>query len=280
MKPPNERHDFAPHILLVEDDTTNQLIASEILQTLGYEVDTAENGYEAVDAVKGNGYDLILMDCQMPEMDGFEATIAIRRHEQEKNAGNRTPIIALTGNVIQDIREQCQEAGMDDYLSKPFTISELQEKLGDWIKPIAIKAPKSPQKNTASQGTQQPVASYSEEDEPAVLDLSKLSILKELDVEGEPSIVDQVISSYLSDTEPLIFTLGETFESGNLEQLQRIAHSLKSSSANVGAMIVSELSKTLEINCKKKHLDNTIELINRIKTEFFRAKDALNQEIS
>ncbi|MCK5195497.1 MAG: response regulator [Desulfobulbaceae bacterium] len=280
MEAPNERHDFASRILLVEDSTTNQLVASEILKVMGCEVDIAENGCEAVDAVKEKEYDLILMDCQMPVMDGFKATTEIRRHEQEENAGTRIPIIALTGNVIHGVQEKCQAAGMDDYLSKPFTIDELQEKLGHWINPMATKELKAPHEKIEAQDTQKSEAEQTEEDERPALDLSKLSILHELQAEGEPSIVGLIVSTYLADTEPLISLLGETFESGDLEQLQRIAHSLKSSSANVGAMIVSALSKDLEIHCKNKSLDNTLELIPRIKTEFVRAKDALNQEVS
>jgi two-component system, sensor histidine kinase and response regulator len=277
---PNKRYDFSSRILLVEDNATNQLVAAEILKTMGCEVDIAENGCEAVDAVKEKEYDLILMDCQMPVMDGFEATTEIRHHEQGKNAGIRIPIIALTGNVVQGVQEQCQAAGMDGYLSKPFSMAELQEKLGHWIKPVATTEITPPHEKTGFQDTRQPEAEQIEENGQSPLDLSKLSILHELEVEGEPSIVGQVISTYLTDTDPLISTLDETFESGDLEQLQRIAHSLKSSSANVGAMIVSDLSKDLEMNCKNKSLDNTIELINRIKTEFIRAKDALNKELS
>lgn len=260
----------------MEDNTTNQKVASEILQIMGCEVDIAENGREGVDAVKEKEYELILMDCQMPVMNGFEATSEIRRHEEEGHTGTRIPIIALTGNAIQGIQEQCQEAGMDDYLSKPFTITELQEKLGRWIDPMAIKEFKSPQEKIEHQ---RPNTEQIDEDEAAVLDISKLSMLRELDVEGEPSIVGQVISTYLTDAEPLISILNETFETRNLEQLHRTAHSLKSSSANVGAMIVSDLSKNLEMNCKNNSLDNTIELINQIKLEFIRAKDALSREL-
>ena len=280
MEAPYEHHDFASRILLVEDSVTNQLVASEILKLMGCETDIAENGCEAVDAVKEKEYDLILMDCQMPVMDGFEATTEIRRHEQGQNAGTRIPIIALTGNVVQGVQEQCQAAGMDDYLSKPFTMAELQEKLGHWIKPVATTEYKSPHEKIEAQDTQEPETGKTEEDERPPLDLSKLSILHELQAEGEPSIVGLIVSTYLADTEPLMSLLDETFESGDLEQLQRIAHSLKSSSANVGAMIVSDLSKDLETHCKNKSLDNALELINRIKTEFIRAKDALNKEVS
>ena len=278
VEDPNERHDFTSRILLVEDIITNQLVVSERLKTMGCVVDIAENGSEAVEAVKEKEYDLILMDCQMPVMDGFEATKEIRRYELEKNAGTRIPIIALTGNVIQGIQEQCKEAGMDDYLSKPFTKGDLLEKLGHWIESMATKELESRHEKLEDQDTQEPAAELTEDENLPILDLSKLSMLRELQVNGQPSIVDRIVSTYLTETEPLISLLGETFESGDLEKVQRIAHSLKSSSANVGAMIVSELSKDLQINYKNKSPANTKDIINRIQIEFFRAKNALNQE--
>ncbi len=279
IKDPNKHHAFASRILLVEDNTTNQLVACEILKRMGCEVDIVENGCEAVDAVKEREYDLILMDCQMPVMDGFEATMEIRLHEREENVGSRIPIIALTGNVIQGVQEQCQEAGMDDYLSKPFTISELREKLSRWIEPVATTELKVLQGKLVDQITQEKKSKQAEVNDLPLLDPSKISLLHDLQIEGEPSFIRHIVSNYLADTEPLMALLTDIFESGDLEKLQRIAHTLKSSSGNVGAMIVSELCKDLESNCKNRDLANIKEIINRIKKEFVRAKDALNQEI-
>ena len=266
-------------ILIVEDNKTNQLVVSEMLQKMNCVIDIAENGCEAVDAVQEKEYDLIFMDCHMPEMDGFEATKEIRRYELEKNPGTRIPIVALTGDVIQGIREQCREAGMDDYLSKPCTMSGLQEKLDRWVKPMSTKELKSPHEKIGAEDIQEQEAEQTEEEKVPILDSSKLSMLHELQPEGEPSIVGRIVSIYLKETEPLISLLGEAFESGDLEKVQRIAHGLKSSSANVGAMIVSELSKDLEINNKNKNLGKTKDIINRIQIEFIRAKNALNQEV-
>ena len=270
---------FASHILLVEDNSVNQFVACEMLKSLDCSVEIAENGCEAVDAVKEKKYDLVLMDCQMPVKNGFEATKDIRLHELRQSTANRIPIIALTGNVIQGVRQQCLEAGMDDYLSKPFTMRELQEKLAHWVKPVLTKELKKTPAIQQSLDNQTLKGKAIPTAERAPLDLSRLNMLHSLQIEGEPSIVAHVVSMYLTDAEPLIAGLDEIFESGEMEKLQRTAHSLKSSSANVGAVIVSELCQELEVHCKNKKFVDTIENINRIKTEFVRARDSLNQEI-
>ena len=271
---------FASHILLVEDNSVNQFVACEMLKSLDCSVEIAENGCEAVDAVKEKKYDLVLMDCQMPVKNGFEATKDIRLHELRQSTTNRIPIIALTGNVIQGVRQQCLEAGMDDYLSKPFTMRELQEKLAHWVKPVLTKELKKTPAIQQSLDNQTLKGKAIPTAERAPLDLSRLNMLHSLQIEGEPSIVAHVVSMYLTDAEPLIAGLDEIFESGEMEKLQRTAHSLKSSSANVGAVIVSELCQELEVHCKNKKFVDTIENINRIKTEFVRARDSLNQEIA
>ncbi len=117
-------------ILLVEDNPVNQEVGLGMLETLGYHVDVVENGRQALDAFWQTRYDLVLMDCQMPEMDGFEATKAIRAKEA---AASHTPIIAMTANAMVGDREQCLAAGMDDYLSKPFSLEMLEDMLSQWL---------------------------------------------------------------------------------------------------------------------------------------------------
>ena len=104
-----------------------------MLEQLGCRVQVVCNGREALDAFVQEDYDLMLMDCHMPEMDGFESTAAIRHHEQSQSAKRHTPIIALTADVMKGVQEQCLEHGMDDYLSKPFTLTQLQTVLSRWV---------------------------------------------------------------------------------------------------------------------------------------------------
>ena len=120
-------------ILLAEDNQINQDVAADMLAVLGYSVNTVSNGLEALDAATNHAYDLILMDCHMPEMDGFAATVAIRQweHEQRRSA---VPIIAITADVQQGIRERCREAGMVDYMSKPYSIKKLDILLNRWLR--------------------------------------------------------------------------------------------------------------------------------------------------
>jgi CheY-like chemotaxis protein len=118
--------------LLVEDNLINQQVALGILQIQGYSVTVVNNGKEALDAHAQSAFDLILMDCDMPEMDGFEATKEIRGRERS-SIGTRVPIIALTANAMAQDRDNCLNAGMDDHLSKPFSILMLQDMLARWL---------------------------------------------------------------------------------------------------------------------------------------------------
>ncbi|NVN89733.1 MAG: response regulator [Desulfuromonadales bacterium] len=120
------------HVLLVEDNPVNLALAVEMLETMGYRVDMAQDGLEAVAKTSATSYDLVLMDCQMPKLDGYDATRRIRSNEE--GAGRkRTPIVALTGHALAGERERCLEAGMDDFLSKPFTIDQLQGIVSKWV---------------------------------------------------------------------------------------------------------------------------------------------------
>jgi CheY-like chemotaxis protein len=132
------RASLGRRVLLVEDNTVNQKVALKILSKLGYTAEAVGNGIEAIEASERVPYDFILMDCQMPEMDGFEATAEIRRRE-----GNRrhTPIIALTANAMKGDRERCLQAGMDDYLSKPIDPRRLAEMLEQWSAAATEKIP-------------------------------------------------------------------------------------------------------------------------------------------
>jgi CheY-like chemotaxis protein len=125
-------------VLLVEDNPLNQVLGKAILEHCGCLVEVAGNGREAVDAFSRQPYDMIFMDCQMPEMDGYEATAEIRTIEgkiPEGDRGHRIPIVALTAYDTEGDREQCQLIGMDDYVSKPFTIATIQAAVGRWFPP-------------------------------------------------------------------------------------------------------------------------------------------------
>jgi len=118
-------------ILLVEDHRVNQMVAKSLLEKLGYGVDLANNGQEALKLSVENDYDLILMDCQMPEMDGYVATQTLRRREEEGD--KHTPVIAMTANTTEGIQSRCLAAGMDDYMAKPVRLDDLERRLRRWL---------------------------------------------------------------------------------------------------------------------------------------------------
>ena len=131
----------ARRVLLVEDNRVNQEVARAMLDKLGFEVDVADDGRAGMEAAFSRRYDVVLMDCQMPEMDGFQATAAIRAHELDTETWEgamprRTPIIALTANAMKGDRERCLAVGMDDYLAKPFRTEQLEAVLSRWLDPI------------------------------------------------------------------------------------------------------------------------------------------------
>jgi CheY-like chemotaxis protein len=131
MQPAREERHIDARVLLAEDNIVNQTLAVAMLKGFGCRVHLAKNGREAVTAFEGEFFDVVLMDCQMPEMDGFAATRTIREMEQQRNA-RRTPIIALTANAMEGDRDRCLEAGMDDYLSKPFKHAQLWAAVANW----------------------------------------------------------------------------------------------------------------------------------------------------
>jgi two-component system sensor histidine kinase/response regulator len=120
----------APRVLVAEDNPVNQKVAALLLSKMNYEVEVVANGREALEAVRAGSFDLVLMDCQMPEMDGFEATLAIRALYAR---GEGPPIVALTANAFEGEREKCLAAGMDDYLAKPIKPDLLRKKMVEWI---------------------------------------------------------------------------------------------------------------------------------------------------
>jgi len=122
-------------ILIVEDDYANQRVASLFLKKLGYEIEVAENGRQGLELAISNSYQLIFMDCQMPIMDGYDATKAIRK---EDGPNQKTPIIALTANVVCGVNDKCIGAGMNDVLNKPLQFDNMKQMLSNWLDPSAL----------------------------------------------------------------------------------------------------------------------------------------------
>lgn len=254
------------NILLVEDNLINQQVALGILQMQGYNVTVVNNGREALDAHAQGAFDLILMDCHMPEMDGFEATREIRAREQTA-VGKRVPIVALTANAMAQDREECLNAGMDDHLSKPFSMQTLQDMLDRWMPQAASR------QSQAAELAAQATAKAAE-----VLDLQVLDQLGKVRTNGKAELLARVISLYLAESPKLMQKLKQAAGAKDAPEIARSAHSLKSSSANVGAMVLSRYCADIEASARRADTEVARKILAKIETEHARVQSALSAE--
>jgi len=195
---------------VAEDNTVNQKVAVKQLERLGYASDVAANGLEVLEAMQRQPYDLVLMDCQMPEMDGFQATAEIRRRETDRL---RTPIVAMTANALQGDREKCLAAGMDGYIPKPVRMDMLAAALAQWDSP---------------------------------LDAFVIKELRELAGPENPGFLADLARTYLADLDARLEAIRAAVKAGDAEALRQAAHSLKGSSGNIGAKRLQKLCFSLE----------------------------------
>ena len=237
---PDLSFEYPYRVLVAEDNLVNQEVALVMLESFGLQVDIADDGVAAVAAMQKQTYDLILMDMQMPEMDGLEATRNIRQIESNDLSYPHIAIIALTANALDGDMERCLQAGMDGYLSKPFSVSELYETLVPWLHIPHQDILQATIKNETEQDV--------EKNEKAVIrmpvDPNALAKIAALKPEQSNSLVAKVTDLFLETLEDSLTQFDDpTLEPQNL---RKVVHTLKSSSANVGAYQLSELCKKLE----------------------------------
>jgi CheY-like chemotaxis protein len=266
--PPSSGHGKRRKVLLAEDNPVNVQVASAMLRGLGLDVRCAGNGAEALDAVRAGGFDAVLMDCQMPVMDGMAATAEIRRHEQQQGR-TRLPVVAITANALPGDRETCLAAGMDDYLSKPFTQQGLGETLARWI-----RLPRVPARQADAQVDVQPARARAGADP---LNPRALDNIRALDNGNgkTPSLLRRVMQSYLDSTPQQLAALRAALEAKQPDELRRIAHSLKSGSANVGAEALARLCKEMEQLGKAHTTEGAPALLAGMEREFEAVRRAL-----
>ena len=255
------------HILLAEDNAVNQQVALGMLERLGCRVSMAANGKEALQVLRHTAIDLVLMDCHMPEMDGLEATRQIRRLEGEGT--RRLPIVALTANALKGYRQRCEQAGMDDYLSKPFTLAALRQVLAHWLvgdvdNPVGSSTKAEPATCLLPAGS-------------AVINEQALDSLRGLqDANGE-ELLAQVIDAYLDISPDLLAAIHQAVEANDSQQLYQAAHSLKSSSANIGAERLAHCCQSMESATRAAgigHVDYQ-QLYAQLVREYHQVQDAL-----
>ena len=210
--------------MVVEDNPVNQRVAARILEKAGFVVDVAGNGGDALIAVAAASYSAILMDCQMPEMDGFEATMELRLREEP---GQHTPIIAMTAGAMADDRDKCLAAGMDDYISKPVNAQELRSLVARWVGGVPSDEPRRDQPQPAPRGR---------------LNEATLVGLRELGAEHLCSL----ITLFIEDGGERTVRLRRVLEQGDRVELRKTAHSLKGSALSFGASELAALCARLE----------------------------------
>lgn len=228
----------------------NQKVALRLLERLGYRADVAWDGLEALEALERQPYDVVLMDVQMPELDGLDAS---RRICERWPPGLRPRIIAMTANVRPEDREACFSAGMDDYLSKPIRPDELARALRH-VRPLRERA------------------EASSDDAGVTLAAAALEKLREL---GGDDFVGELIDTFLAEAPSLLATLRRALEQDEADEAQRAAHTLKSNGATFGAEDFSELCRELEARAKDGRLEGAEQLVDRIDEECARLQEAL-----
>jgi len=239
--PPKDRGQPIPaYVLVVEDNLVNQKMVVRMLEKMGCRVDVAGNGLEAVERAGGSTYDLVFMDCQMPEMDGYEATAEIRR---VKNDSRRTPIIAMTAHTMQGDREKCLQAGMDDYIPKPIKKETLSEILQKWV-----------------------VRSGAHE-----LNFKALADNLEMKEEEFAEMIELFLNTSSSD----LNHLGPAVENGEVLKVANAAHSIKGAASNLGLIEIYELAKTIEMEARDRHLNRVPEWIQILREKLDQMAEGL-----
>ncbi|HEU4685416.1 MAG TPA: response regulator [Nitrospira sp.] len=237
-------------VLIVEDNAVNQKLTARLLEKLGFQPDVAPGGQEALDALARGSYDAVLMDCQMPGMDGFEATTAIRQREQSGTSGHRNghiPIIALTANAMPGDRERCLAAGMDDYLSKPVRSEELRSALLRWLPrsgdaPASVLASSTPDAEREVGKCSRKVGNGARQDTAPSFDPQAV-----LDnIGGDREFFTQLLTMFLDRSAGMVDRIAYSLEQGDAQALEQSAHLLKGTAVNLCARAVALLASQLE----------------------------------
>ena len=272
-------------VLLVEDNPVNQALGIALLENLGCVASSAETGTEAIRELSRASYDLVLMDCQMPQMDGFEATRIIRERERETMSENQsapephTIIIALTANALEGDRKQCLAAGMDDYLSKPVTRKQLRNMLAKWLtksgnfparqeEPIPFVSTGDAEASPAGTVSTSPAVS-------PVIETEYLDNIRALQTPDTPDLLSEIIDTYFTSSTRLLENLRRAVGTGDAQEVFKAAHSLKSSSANLGALLLAEHFKNLENLGRSNTTAGAEELLMKIESEYAAVCDTL-----
>ena len=256
---------FSGRVLVAEDNAVNQEMARGSLNLLGLESVIVDDGQAALETLERQAaFDIVLMDCRMPRMDGFAATKAIRQREADAGNTHHLPIIALTANALAGDKENCLKAGIDDYLSKPFTVQQLSDLLSKWMT-----------LDNSTQAHETPDSTSNSLPAP-VLDEKDLDTLRTLDQGSQTNVFEKIIGLFIETSAQLMQDLRDGVAGNDALVIENAAHTLKSSSANMGAMELTALCKDLEHMGREKNMPNVADVIAQAGVELDRACRALN----
>ena len=255
---PREQEFQGVRLLLGEDNPANRMVACEVLSQAGFVVDVAENGRQAVEAVLKNQYAAVLMDVQMPDMDGLEATRRIRTQP----AGNKLPIIAMTAHAMKGDRERCLAAGMDDYISKPIDRITLFRVLKKWIAPG--ETPSEPSQTVVSDDSEPP------------RELKGVDIHKGLQRLGVTwPIFHKLLAGFLESSEPIVNDLRDAVAAADREQARRLAHALSGAAGNISADALRQTTHELEKAAVPEHSEDMASLMEQVEMAWTELSSAL-----
>ncbi|WP_395696457.1 response regulator [Nocardioides sp.] len=255
-------------VLVVEDNPVNQLVAVGLLEALGYQARTAEDGAVAVESVGKDDYDLVLMDVQMPRMDGYAATRAIRASEPD---GRRVPVIAMTAAAVEGERERCLAAGMDDFLTKPVAPAALAAVLERWIDGEPASPPRaglpggSVRTVTASNGSGDPLAG---------LELPRLDELRDLDP-GNTTYLDRAIGNFVANTPGTFATIRDAVAAGDAATVKQVSHKLAGGALNLGVTEAGRTAQQIELLADTGTTDGVADLLPRLESALEQGRTAL-----
>jgi two-component system, sensor histidine kinase and response regulator len=285
-----EKHTGDKRILLAEDNVINQKLAVAILQKAGYFVDVVENGQQAFEKAISGGYSAILMDVQMPELDGYEATQKIRNWETAN--GQHIPIIAMTAHAMKGDREKCLDAGMDDYVTKPIESKVLHSALDRWLE--STQPQSTPSEEDQKFTLDMDDGLFGEEAKPASSSLEPATLIQETyDPPELPVDLNAALRRFDGDREFLLEMCRDfrdhlparmeeihtAYQDRDTNRLHRHAHTLKGISLNFDAIYLAELAGRLEALCRQEKIDDVSLLMENIQLELNRVRDFLVQQI-
>ncbi len=263
---------FKAKLLVAEDYPANQLVVQRFLEDLGCQVHLVNNGFEAVKALKNEHFDLIFMDCQMPFMDGYQATEEIRRSELNDNSDKHIPIIALTAHALTEDEAKCKAAGMDGWVTKPFTRQDLSKVMQQWL-PESLIISDQPALKTDINTL---VKAINVVEDTTAIDPEFFTRQFKMDNMEDMAFISSLTQAFQQNAAQTLSNLQHSIENEDADSIRKLAHGLKSLSSNVGSGKLTELCMAMEYAGKMNDLNNTQQLLESMKQEYLRVLTELN----